>query len=173
MLYCDLSYFHWTFMFYSLFWLFEYFNYSKYFQGFSYSWLFNFQDAFCFFVIRSCRTTSLLYHIFSRLSSLFQNFFEIFFGSSFLAFVRHFLSYHIFFILSSTFQNFFEEFFLLSFRFRAVLFSISHFVAFVKPFCDIFYCPLFCPFCKILYSRLRSSFRLLPGFFEVFPSLTA
>ena len=97
-----------------------------------------FKMPFVFFVIRSCRTTSLLYHIFSRLSSLFQNFFEIFFGSSFLAFVRHFLSYHIFFILSSTFQNFFSRIFSKFFALVRYL-SVYHILSFLsRPFVIFF-----------------------------------
>ena len=100
------------------------------------------QFSRCLFVIRSCRTTHSLYHIFSHLSSLFQNFLRFFSEAFFLAFVRYFLSYHIFFFLSSPFQNFFQEFF--------PSFSLS---------CGTYQYITFCRFCQdLLWYFLLSVF---------------
>ena len=72
------------------------------------------------------------------------------------------------------FSELFWRIFLTKFFAFVRYFLVYHILSLLSsPFVIFFYCPLFCPFCKILYSRLRSSFRFLSGFFEVFPSLTA
>ena len=145
--------FHWTFVhFLSLVLDFDefihrqYFNHSKYFQGFSYSWLFNFQDAFSLSVF--CQTTHLLYHTFLHLSTPFQKFFEDFFISFSEIFVCYKLFYYttFFFVCQALFRTFLKFFlsssFLLNFSLVRYFLVYHIFSLLSRPFV-IFFLPFF------------------------------
>ena len=108
---------------------------------------------------------------------LFRSFFEDFFISFSEIFVCYKLFYYTTFffvcqVLFRTFLKFFSEQFLFTELFsRAVLFSISHFFAFVKTFCDIFFC-LFSSSLFLNYSPARSLIPKFPAVFRSFRSLS-
>ena len=170
MLHCDLSYIHWTFMFYSLVWLLNTLITQSISKGFRILGCSIFKMPFRYPFLSD--NSFIIPHLFSFVKS-FSKLFEIFFGSVFLSFRAVFLIIPHFLLFVKYFSELFSRIFSKFFRSRAVLISISHFVAFVKTFCDIFYCLFFYPLRKTPYSRLRSLLRFLSGFFEVLPSLTA
>ena len=102
---------------------------------------------------------------------LFRSFFEDFFNSFSEFLVRYKLFHYttFFFVCQPLFRSFLKNFFWVSLGFRrlfscAVLFSISHFLSFVKRFCDIFF--LLRSSALLNYCRARSLIPKFPALFR-------
>lgn len=100
-------------------------------------------------------------HLFSFVKS-FSKLFWDFFRKLFLSFRAAFSIIPHFLHFVKYFSELFWRIFLTKFFAFVRYFLVYHILSLLSsPFVIFFYCPFFCPFRKILYSRLRSSFRFL------------
>ena len=166
--------FHWTFAFYSLYLTLTSIT-SKYFQGFSYSWLFNFQDAFSLSVF----VRQLIYYttLFFVCQPLFRSFLKIFLNSfqSSLCVISFFIIPHFSSFVkpfSELFWSFISELssFLLNFS-LVRYFLLYHFFALLSSaFRDKFL--LLLSFALLNCSAARSLIPKFPALFSFFRALS-